>query len=139
MQKPEKSCGAVVYRLEGGRRLYLVLHYSEGHWDLPKGHTKPGESEEQTARREIAEETGITQLEFDKAFRKTISYGVKRDGKEVPKQVVFFIAKTRQEEVRLSGEHAAFSWLPFPQAARKMTYGNAREVLEEAEAHLSSL
>ncbi len=134
----QKSCGAVVYRVDGGRRLYLVLHYSEGHWDLPKGHAEPGESEEQTARREIEEETGITQLEFDMAFRKTISYEFEREGKKVPKQVVFFMAKTEQEEVRLSSEHLSFAWLPFQQAARKMTYGNAGEVLGEAEARLSS-
>ena len=57
MREPEKSCGAVVYRMEKGRRLYLLLHYCEGHWDLPKGHVEAGESEEQTARREISEET----------------------------------------------------------------------------------
>jgi len=138
MQKPEKSCGAVVCRLEGGRRLYLILHYSAGHWDLPKGHAEAGEGEEETARREIAEETGITQLQFDRTFRKVIHYSFRREGKKVPKEAVFFVAKTRQEEVSLSGEHVGFSWLPFRQAARKMTYGSAKAVLKEAEAHLSS-
>ena len=139
MGKPEKSCGAAVYRVENGARLYLILHYSEGHHDLPKGHVESGESEEQTARREILEETGISQLEFSPSFRKTIAYSFKRAGKMVPKEVVFFLAKTPQKEVKLSHEHVGFAWLPYAEAIRKITYTNARRVLEEAEKHLSSL
>lgn len=138
MQKAEKSCGAAVYRLEGGARLYLILHYSEGHWDLPKGHVEEGESEEQTARRETLEETGISQLEFSPSFRKTIAYSFKRAGKDVPKEVVFFLAKTQQKEVKLSHEHVGHAWLSYREAVGKITYANARRVLSAAEKHLSS-
>ncbi len=139
MQHQEKSCGAVVYRLEGGRRLYLILHYSGRHWDFPKGHVEQGESEQQTAAREIAEETGISQLEFVPLFRKTIAYKLRKGGALVPKEVAFFIAKTDEKEVTLSHEHIGFAWLPFGKAEAKVTYKNARSVLKAAEAHLSSL
>ena len=137
MQKQEKSCGAVIYRDEGGRRLYLLLHYAEGHWDLPKGHVEDGESEEQTARREIFEETGISELEFEPAFRHTVSYWFVRRGEKVPKEVVFFLAKTPQKEVTLSDEHVGRLWLPFRLAISKITYKNAKEMVEAAEAFLS--
>lgn len=137
MQPPEKSCGIVVYREEGGVRLYLVLHYEEGHWDLPKGHVEAGESEEETARRETKEETGITKLEFAKGFRKTIHYSFKRRGALVPKDAVFFAAKTSETEVELSGEHIGFLWLPFREAEKKTTYQNTKKVLKEVEAFLS--
>ena len=138
MQSPEKSCGIVVYRVENGVRLYLALHYEEGHWDLPKGHVEVGETEEETARRETREETGITKLEFAKGFRKTIRYSFKRKGALVPKDVVFFAAKTSETEVKLPDEHIGFAWLPFKEAEKKMTYKNAKEVLKEAENFLSS-
>jgi 8-oxo-dGTP pyrophosphatase MutT (NUDIX family) len=135
----EKSCGAVVYRLEEGKRQYLVLHYEEKHWDFPKGHVEEGESEEQTARREIEEETGISQIEFEQGFREKMSYSFKRDGKDVPKEVVFFIAETKQKQVKLSHEHIGFVWLPYESAKKKLTYAGAKEMLQGAEEKLASL
>ncbi|MCX8197320.1 MAG: NUDIX domain-containing protein [Candidatus Micrarchaeota archaeon] len=134
----EKSCGAVVFFEEEGRRLYLVLHYEEGHWDLPKGHTEEGESELETAKREIEEETGLQNLEFYEGFRKTISYFYVRKGEKIPKEVVFFLAKASQKEITLSDEHKGYAWLPFNLAKRKLTYENTRQLLEAAEAFLKA-
>lgn len=138
MERPEKSCGAVVYRLEEGNRLYLVLHYEEGHWDLPKGHVEEGENEEQTARREILEETGITKLEFAPDFRHVITYKFKRKGRLIPKDVVFFLAKTEESEVKLSDEHIGFEWLDFEGAKKRLTYPNTKHLAMLAEERLSS-
>ncbi|MCX8197635.1 MAG: bis(5'-nucleosyl)-tetraphosphatase [Candidatus Micrarchaeota archaeon] len=135
----EKSCGAVVFREEKGRRLYLILHYEEGHWDFPKGHVEKGESEEETAKREIFEETGISQLEFLPNYRDSIAYSFARDGKRISKEVVFFAAKTPQTQVALSSEHLGFAWLEYEEAKRRLTYKNAKQVLEKAEALLASL
>ena len=58
--KMEKSCGAVVSRMtENGREILLIRHMNGGHWAFPKGHVEKDETEEQTARREILEETGL--------------------------------------------------------------------------------
>ncbi len=135
----EKSCGAVVYRAEGGKKLFLLLHYFEGHWDLPKGHVEKGEDEKSTAKREVFEETGIKELEFDPLFREIISYSFKRARKKVPKEVVFFLAKTSQENIRLSDEHINHEWLDVDSAKSRATYESAKKVLEKAEKHLSSL
>ncbi len=133
----EKSCGAVIFRLEDGSRLYLLLHYEEGHWDFPKGHVEQGESEEQTVRREVEEETGIAELHFEPLFRERISYFFKRNGKSVPKEAVFFLAMAQKKEVRLSNEHIGFVWLPYESALKKITYRNAKELLGKAEKALS--
>lgn len=138
MAEPEKSCGAVVFREEKGVRLYLLLHYNEGHWDLPKGHVEKGESEEETTRRETLEETGIAQLEFLPGFRHTVAYSFKRKGRNIPKEVTFFLARAEQENVTLSSEHLHFAWLPFGEAEKKITYRNARHILAKAEEYLSS-
>jgi bis(5'-nucleosidyl)-tetraphosphatase len=133
----EKSCGAVIYRLDEGIRLYLLLHYEEGHWDFPKGHVEENETEDETVRREVNEETGITRLQFEPGFRERISYSFKRESAMVPKEVVFFLAKTAQKEVRLSSEHVGFVWLPYESAAKKLTYKNAKDILKQAEGRLS--
>ena len=136
----EKSCGALIFREEDGRRLYLLLHYAGGHWDFPKGHVESGEGEEQTALREIQEETGITSLQFVPGFRETVSYSFRHNtGEAAQKQVVFFLARTDGKLVRLSDEHIGFAWLSYPAAMKKATYENARGLLEKAEKKLSGL
>lgn len=45
----EKSCGAVLFRDLSGERIFLVLHSTQGHWTLCKGHVEPGETEQETA------------------------------------------------------------------------------------------
>ena len=134
----EKSCGAVVCRIENGTALYLLLHYQREHWDFPKGHVERGEGEEETARREIIEETGIGQLEFVPDFRERVEYSFMREGKKVPKEVIFFLAKTKEIRVRLSHEHIGFSWLPYSAAKKRATYENAKMLLDKASDRLSS-
>ena len=63
--RKEKSCGALVYRIKNGElELLLLKHRFGGHWSFPKGHVEEGETEVETALREVHEETGLTiQLE----------------------------------------------------------------------------
>ncbi len=135
---PEKSCGAIIFRIEEGKRLYLLLHYTGEHWDFPKGHVEAGETEGQTALREIQEETGISQLEMVPGFRQRISYSFSRANELVPKHVIFFLAKTSEGSVQLSDEHMGFEWLEYNEAKKRLTFENARKLLEKAEAHLLS-
>jgi len=138
----EKSCGIVVYRDikqedETKQRYYLILKYPGGHFDFPKGHVEEGESEYQTAVRELVEETGIADIRFVDGFREEIDYTYKKKGKLSNKQVVFFLGKTRLEEVVISHEHHDFYWLPFPEAFNKVTFDNAKNLLKKAEAFLN--
>ena len=88
----EKSCGAVVFRkYHGNIELLLIKHVVGGHWSFPKGHVEPGETEEQTALREIKEETGID-VELNTSFREVVSYSPKRD---TTKDVIYFLGKAK--------------------------------------------
>lgn len=138
----ETSAGAIIFRIDGtGRnrkRKYLLLHYGSGHWDFVKGHVEGKESGEETLRREAAEEAGLTNLKLIKGFREKISYFYKKDGKTIPKDVIFFLAETEaaEKDVKLSFEHSDYLWLEFAAAMKRVTYESSRKVLEKADKFL---
>jgi bis(5'-nucleosidyl)-tetraphosphatase len=131
----EKSCGAVVY-IRSPNVKYLLLQYEAGHWDFVKGNVEKGENEQQTAVRELGEETGITDAQFIDGFKETISYFYKRQGAVVLKEVVFFLMETKTADIKLSFEHVGFTWLTYEEAMRKLTFKNARDVLQKAQDFL---
>ncbi len=129
----EKSCGTIVFRKEkDGTIKYLTLHYIEGHWEFVKGHVEKNEKEEQTALRELKEETGISDCEMQDGFREEINYFFKSGEKNISKNVVFFLALVRSPEIMLSDEHIGFAWLNFEHAMKKLKFKNSQDVLTKA-------
>ncbi len=138
----EKSAGAIIYRMENAVPLYLLLHYHSGHWEFAKGHIEEGESEEQAVLREIAEETGITDVQIIDGFKEYIKYSFrnnyalkKEDKLKAPwifKLVVFYLVKTKTENIKISDEHIGFAWLPFDQALKKLTFKNAKNLIKKS-------
>ena len=128
----EKSCGAVVFLKKDNETKFLLLNYAAGHWDFVKGNVEPNEAEKQTVTRELQEETGITDAKFIDGFREPIGYFYRRQGLTVHKEVVFFIMETKTEEVQISFEHVGFIWLDYKHAMEKLTFKNARDVLQKA-------
>ena len=136
----EKSSGAVVFRKEKGNIVkYLLLHYGAGHWDLVKGHIEKNEKEEQTAARELKEETGIDDAEFADGFRETVKYFYKKGEEVIYKEVIFFLAQVRSEDIQLSDEHIGYAWLNYEHAHKKLTFNTAKELLEKADKFINQL
>ena len=136
MKIDEKSCGVVLFREEKGERIYLLLHYPSGHWDLAKGHVEQDEKEHETATRELLEETGIADLEYIDGYREEIVYRYFRKVKMSNKQVVFFLGKTQLSDIRISHEHKGSIWLPYKEAREKATFDNVKNLLDKAEKFL---
>ena len=133
----EKSCGAVIFKKQkDGPVKYLLLHYTAGHWDFPKGHQEKNEKEEQTAAREIKEETGIEDIEFVDNFRATIKYFFKKGEEKIYKEVIFFLLQSATDKVTLSNEHIGYAWLGYEHAYKKLTFNNSKELLEKADKFL---
>ena len=134
----EKSCGVGLFN----EQKVLLLEYAtgqkegewdlQGHWDFPKGHVDKGETEIETATRELEEETGIKNIILLDNFRKTINYKIQKRDRKISKEVVFFIATTVETEINLSHEHVDYGWFDFTSALKQLTYDNARSVLSEA-------
>jgi len=127
----EKSCGAVVF-LKNTEAKYLLLHYEAGHWDFVKGNVEPNESEKDTVIRELQEETGIADGRFIDSFREKIEYFYRRQGATIHKEVIFFLIETHTGKIALSYEHVGYTWLDYPNAMKRLTFKNAKEVLQKA-------
>ena len=133
----EKSCGAVVF-VKNAEIIFLLLQYEAGHWDFVKGNVEPNESEQDTVLRELKEETGIVATQTLEGFKEKISYFYRRQGSTVHKEVVFFLIETDTKKVTLSFEHIGFDWLNYERAMEKLTFKNAKDVLQKAHAFLQA-
>ncbi len=127
----EISAGVVIFR-EDSKLLFLLLYYPSGHWDFVKGKIEENENTHQTVVRETKEETGITDLDFVDDFEESIEYDFQYEGELIHKKVIFFLAKTSIEKIKISHEHLDYVWLEFEDALEKTTYQNARSVLSIA-------
>jgi len=128
--KQEKSCGALVYRVERGKiKLLMLRHRKGGHWSFPKGHVEADETEEQTALREIKEETGLD-VELLDGFRERVEFSP-RPG--VNKEVIYFLAHTRQRFFRRQVEEIKeIRWMDIDVAYRCVTFQNDRHLIRLA-------
>jgi 8-oxo-dGTP pyrophosphatase MutT (NUDIX family) len=137
--RTEFSCGALLYYIDNQQIIFLLLHYFSGHWDFPKGNKERGENYIETIRREIKEETGISDLNFIDGFVKEISYKYLRQNQLISKKVVYFLARTNSKDVVLSSEHIDFVWDHYESALKRLTYKKSKEILTEGYKFLKKL
>ena len=131
--KKEKSCGAVVYKQENDKIKFLIIRQHDDCWHFPKGHVEEEETEEQTAIREIKEETNLD-VELDNKFRKVITYSPKED---VIKDVVFFIGKATSFDLVIDPKELLDAkWV---NALEAKSYFNYQDTIDTYEAALEYL
>ncbi len=139
----ERSAGAVVFQREKKKIEYLLLHYpssakaAKDYWDFPKGHIEKKEKELDTVKREVEEETGLKNLTIIEGFKELVRYFFKFKGKTIFKIVIFYLAQTKKETVKISTEHIGFKWLPFQESLEQLTFKNAKEILKKADGFLT--
>lgn len=133
--KQEKSCGAIcVKQTAGGPRVLLIRHRYGGHWAFPKGHVEPGETEHETAAREVREETGAVIRILD-GYREVTTYS---PGKGVMKDVVVFLAQITGGKLRPQPEEVrTVELLGLEEAKKRLTYEADRQLLQKAQPLIS--
>lgn len=126
----EKSCGAIIfYTGKNNTRILLVKNNNGRYWSFPKGHIEIGETEKETAIREIKEETGLD-VEIKEGFREVSDYCP--FGK-IKKHVVFFLAQAYTDNVVMQEEEIAeYVWVDLQQAHKVCTYDNDLRIIEKA-------
>ncbi|MBQ9544721.1 MAG: NUDIX domain-containing protein [Clostridia bacterium] len=131
----QKSCGTVPFTVKDGVINYLLIRSRDGRIaSFPKGHTEPGESEEQTALRETWEETSV-RAHIIPGFRREIKYSI--DSKK-NKKVVYFVARFSDQTPKHNEgfEKNGYLILPFSDALAALTHSNSKNLLIEADAFL---
>ena len=134
--KTERSCGTVLFTMKGGKIHYLLLRTRDDNYcGFPKGHMEYGETEVETAQREILEETGLN-VKLDTSFKAEYRYLV--DG-YIHKSALYFLASYGEGSFRpQKGEVYGIWLLPYEEALEQLDYEQDRRVLRLAEKKLAS-
>ncbi len=133
-QQTAVSAGGVVYRRDAaGIEVVLVARLDAGLWALPKGTPEPGESLEETARREVQEETGL-RVEITRPIAEMhYSYVVRSRRIRVAKVVHHYLMVARGGDVAdHDHEYDLAAWVDAQVAMERLTYDNERDMLRLA-------
>ena len=132
----EKSCGAIVYKKEENKLMFLLVLQNNGHHSFPKGHMENGESELETTIREIKEETNLD-VDVDLGFRKQITYLI--ETKNVMKDTVYFVATPITFDLKnQEGEILNCKWLNYEDTINTLEFDNIKEVFNSAYEYIKN-
>ena len=123
----ENSCGAIVFNENTEKILLVKMH--NGNWGFPKGHIEKDETKEETAIREVLEETNV-RIKIIPNFEREIKY---IPNERTIKKVTIFMGITQDEEVTIDTfEIEDFKWCTYEEALKLVTYKLQKDVLENA-------
>ncbi len=132
--RQEVSAGGVVFRMNGGQPLFLLIRDSYANWGFPKGHLEQGEAPEHAAVREVVEETGLAAVD-SRGSIETIDWYFRFRGRLIHKVCHFYLMEAIDE--RTSPQRAEgiteCQWVTYEEATRMISYANARAVLKRAQ------
>lgn len=133
--KKAVSAGGIIIKKENGQNKILLLTYPKS--DLlrfPKGHVEPGEILEQTAMREVCEETGLKNTKIIKKLGMLTRKSTEDSGEEVIKNIHMFIMTTKDYDHKSSD--STYTWIPIEQAIDHMYFLEENEFLKR---HLNEI
>ena len=132
----EKSCGAVMFTEKDGVRKYILITNISGHIGFPKGHIEAGESEKQTALREVYEETGVTTQIID-GFRESYNYLINGF---IRKKAIYFLAKFDEKDIQMNiREISEYRLCDFEEAYHILNFKHDKDILKKADKFADDL
>ena len=132
-----KSCGFIVYTRVNNKKFYLVIRSLNGDFGFPKGHTEPGESEIETAIRELKEETGI-EVKIIEGFRRQIEYELRNIPNTI-KQSVYFLGECTSDKILCQeSEVSEARFFSYEDAIKILTFEETKSILIDAEKFICS-
>lgn len=137
----QQSAGGVVYKKAGNRIRVCLLSKKGGKiWAFPKGRVNPGETLQQTAEREVLEETGHRAEAQDVLDEIHYHFFLKENKTFYHKTVTFFLMPVQEEDAQERDDEAdSVRWFDLGEARRRISYRNEKKVLEKAQGILKYL
>ena len=118
----EKSCGCII--INDNNEVLLVYEKGRNFWGFPKGHVEKGETEIETALREVKEEVNL-----DVKIFKDHRYETNYSFDNIEKTVVFFKAKPLDTKVsKQESEIEKYKWCSYDEAIKLITYDDLRNI-----------
>jgi len=136
--KRQVSSGGVIFRKNNASIEVTLIAVKGGRvWCLPKGIIDKGENSEETAVREVAEETGLTGKVIERLGEISYWYYVREENAKCRKTVYFFLLEYESGDVSDHDfEVNEAVWFPIDEAIQKATYKSERGILEKAKEML---
>lgn len=135
----DMSYGIVPLQKRRGVWRVLLVHHIAGHWSFPKGHSEQGESDVETASRELAEETGLrveTLLDMPPLEEEYVFHYA---GRRIKKRVCYFVALVAGKEYPQLDELFGCDWFTIEEAKEKLTFSNTRELLDKVQKQIGGI
>lgn len=120
---------------------FLLLRQNKGHWGFPKGHKEGNETDQESALRELKEESGIVHCTISDFPPISEEYFLVDEGRaDQPKVVKYYIGFVKNEEVSIqTAEIMDYKWATYEDAFEILTYKNTKKVLQKAQEHLTNV
>ena len=139
----EKSCGVIIFTTVNNVRKYVIVRgvgIYQKYCGFPAGHMEPGETEQETALREVKEETGLDVVLLD-GFRTVDEHFLAREGRPNDKKTnVYFLAEFHDQElVAQKSEVSEIALMDYEEALNSFEYEGSKRELTEAEEYLNKL
>jgi 8-oxo-dGTP pyrophosphatase MutT (NUDIX family) len=108
---------------------FLLLRNRRGFWGFPQGHKEKGETEIETLKREVSEETGIDNIEVQSYIGRIRYSFFKSDGMKSDKEVTFYYAISSGRSITISKEHEGFKWVTYSDALSLLNHRQLISIL----------
>jgi len=128
------SAGGVVYRRFDDNVFFVLVGRRKGnYWCLPKGRIEENETEIEAAKREVFEETGISDVEVGEKIG-TIVYEFHRKSNETPyhKYVHFYLMSSSSPHLNVGSEFDRAMWFPARDALNMVSHKKEKEIVSKA-------
>ncbi len=133
--RPEKSAGAVIYYFDEETQetwfLFLQNTLKTTYWEFPKGKIEENENIEETVKREVKEETGLSRFEIVPEFKHVIEWYFRFKGELIRKEAVYLLIRVDKKEkdnVKISKEHQKSKWMTYSEVEKEVKIKANREM-----------
>ena len=108
-----------------------IVHHAEGkYWGFPKGHQEVGETPQETAIRELEEETNLEVISLDESTPFLEAYSFERNGDEIHKTVVYFVAEVDGTASPNADDVTEGRWVPLDNLVDELTFDGNKKIAE---------